>query len=1197
MTDSPTEGAGSFSDSAQAARFRDILNKVVSSKIEELTPSRRTGMILDIYQGGAAFNSDITVESSVIPRTKDNPERTYVARVRCDDKFDGEIVEARIDPNLIPIFRKAEFFDEFAPSGSGTMVDRAGRYVTVGVVGGDPSPLPDTYPSLTGTTLLAPQAAPRVALSGNAGTWRVTELIRGVLAVQVNPGTLMAGPDYASFDTSTLVWGGTISFARGSEIRSYEVSAGAPIVTYGGDPLEVSATEPVEIVLGQRSGSMYLNFSSTDGVPVLVWVEAGSDIPIPPEWFLVFARINEGLISSKLIFASMTDFRSPLPPANFDVTYAATGYQKIGASFSWDAVTQGTNGDPIVVDSYEIWGKLVGEDWRRITSTQATEVAGVSFDADADWNFKVRAMGANKIPGVFSGIEAVSFPADSTPLGGGSHTYWQDTKPLTGNTGDEWFDTANGNAHYIYDGVAGDYLFAPFGGQAIADAAIGNAQIGTLSVAKLTGDVMSANVQLAGSIELGSSGLGQVFIDYTGIRVYDGTLVQKTAFNTTGDSVFKGNIEAAGIEANGPVKMHSNVNEISSGATLLLAGGVSAPATAPQVNSTWATTTLIGPDGNYVGNQGTLYGVCWDSTATQWVSLVCLASNQRFRAYRHNADGTYASTAGTWADDGSTDWVTGRGVAVSGGEIWRSRYKTVYNTGTFDFDYTGAIVSLGGTTKTLNTLANVWVGYPSPIIGQATATQILVHYPSSSVTTAGTMCLFNVSTSAKTSSITVATALGQAAICYADAGSGNRYLTWLGGTVINAYTTAGVLQTAERWHVANTTTTIGLGVKTGIPFTADMVGTVSHYDGPMYADGSEPVFTQVWRDDSVLGTGLHETAESPLSNAMAIKKRARILVYTATLYPTPGDDGVNKIRVYGAFGASAQRYEQATQTSNAFEFLDLVTTGDKPGDIPPFPATDPGTLRNSTNSIILPGNDRAKLEGINIPIEIGNSVNLNTITTGGLYTQMQNAETSLALNYPVALAGMLEVGYTINGSTDYVWQRYSTYGTSNAVYTRTLYNGTWYPWKQLGAPSFTGFKALTDGVMTYGTSGYNRMLLAGEQYDTHNGYTAGSGIYIIPAGFSGAWHFDANSTLSSNATGRRFIQLELGTAAAGNAANTTIARMEIGTGVANAALSVSADWKVAAGDYISAVIYQTSGASMSTPSTTHGFSGHYLGSA
>lgn len=145
----------------------------------------------------------------------------------------------------------------------------------------------------------------------------------------------MLGPDYARFNTNTLTWGGTIAFARGSEIKAYEIYPDAPIVTYGSEPLEVSITEPVRFVLGQRSGSMYLNFSATDGVPVLVWVESGSDTPIPPEWYLVFARINDGDLSSKLVFLrSLTSGRRSAGQP--DAYLRQDRLEKLGLTASWD---------------------------------------------------------------------------------------------------------------------------------------------------------------------------------------------------------------------------------------------------------------------------------------------------------------------------------------------------------------------------------------------------------------------------------------------------------------------------------------------------------------------------------------------------------------------------------------------------------------------------------------------------------------------------------------------------------------------------------------------------------------------------------------------------------------------------------------------------------------------------------------------
>jgi hypothetical protein len=92
-----------------------------------------------------------------------------------------------------------------------------------------------------------------------------------------------------------------------------------------------------------------------------------------------------------------------------------------------------------------------------------------------------------------------------------------------------------------------------------------------------------------------------------------------------------------------------------------------------------------------------------------------------------------------------------------------------------------------------------------------------------------------------------------------------------------------------------------------------------------------------------------------------------------------------------------------------------------------------------------------RLTGFADAIEQGASVNLNNLTTPGLYSQQQNAETGVALNYPVALAGLLEV-FIDGGSETLIWQRYTVYGTgsgTNRTYTRSKNGANWSAWVAL----------------------------------------------------------------------------------------------------------------------------------------------------
>jgi uncharacterized coiled-coil DUF342 family protein len=117
----------------------------------------------------------------------------------------------------------------------------------------------------------------------------------------------------------------------------------------------------------------------------------------------------------------------------------------------------------------------------------------------------------------------------------------------------------------------------------------------------------------------------------------------------------------------------------------------------------------------------------------------------------------------------------------------------------------------------------------------------------------------------------------------------------------------------------------------------------------------------------------------------------------------------------------------------------------------------------------------ANAMGLRAPL--GGSVDLNTITTSGVYHQPTNANATTALNYPTTNAGMLEV-YTSGSMTYQTYTRYDT----GVKYTRSYYNGTWYAWKQLvdtanastitgattfsGTTSFSGASTFTGGVTT-----------------------------------------------------------------------------------------------------------------------------------
>lgn len=164
--------------------------------------------------------------------------------------------------------------------------------------------------------------------------------------------------------------------------------------------------------------------------------------------------------------------------------------------------------------------------------------------------------------------------------------------------------------------------------------------------------------------------------------------------------------------------------------------------------------------------------------------------------------------------------------------------------------------------------------------------------------------------------------------------------------------------------------------------------------------------------------------------------------------------------------------------------LDGIATGATgPATITAGSGLTGGGLGDVTLSVnggkgILVTDDNVYLNGSEIPA----GVNLNTYRTTGIYCQNANADTSLALNYPVAVAGILQVWNDDYGNGLHTVQLYSIYNTSQ-IFHRTYYNGTWSSWRDLtidttysnATTSVSGLMSNTDktkldGIATGATS-------------------------------------------------------------------------------------------------------------------------------
>lgn len=97
--------------------------------------------------------------------------------------------------------------------------------------------------------------------------------------------------------------------------------------------------------------------------------------------------------------------------------------------------------------------------------------------------------------------------------------------------------------------------------------------------------------------------------------------------------------------------------------------------------------------------------------------------------------------------------------------------------------------------------------------------------------------------------------------------------------------------------------------------------------------------------------------------------------------------------------------------------------------------------------------------------KLGSKEDLNNYTSTGVYHQAASASASSGTNYPVNLAGLLEV-FNPDGSMTY--QRYTVYGNANEVWTRGLYNSSWSPWKKVENAGHTHTSSdISDAVEAY----------------------------------------------------------------------------------------------------------------------------------
>lgn len=126
---------------------------------------------------------------------------------------------------------------------------------------------------------------------------------------------------------------------------------------------------------------------------------------------------------------------------------------------------------------------------------------------------------------------------------------------------------------------------------------------------------------------------------------------------------------------------------------------------------------------------------------------------------------------------------------------------------------------------------------------------------------------------------------------------------------------------------------------------------------------------------------------------------------------------------------------------------------------------------------------------------LGASENLNDVTAPGSYYMNSNASATAALNYPVLLAGLLEVEAAVSGNVQVV-QRYTTNPTTNPrLYVRIRFAATlvWGAWFELARADL----AMTNVLLTAATDA-NTLTTANTSYSFRSGTVVSSGTNWPP---------------------------------------------------------------------------------------------------
>lgn len=131
-------------------------------------------------------------------------------------------------------------------------------------------------------------------------------------------------------------------------------------------------------------------------------------------WYFRFVGVDElgrdgapSTVVSVTVTPVIADARVPKVPTSLALVsagYWADAEPQANVSLTWDAVTEATDGTTMTIRSYEVWGRLEPNTVPILLGSTLTNSAVIEDVAPigSTWDFKVRAFGANTVPGGFT---------------------------------------------------------------------------------------------------------------------------------------------------------------------------------------------------------------------------------------------------------------------------------------------------------------------------------------------------------------------------------------------------------------------------------------------------------------------------------------------------------------------------------------------------------------------------------------------------------------------------------------------------------------------------------------------------------------------------------------------------------------------------------------------------------------------------